>query len=95
MLARVMSVYDYRNLPEPKEPAVYVGRPGPWGNRFKALNNAVATRREAVRRHRDELTADDVCRIKEQLASKLLICWCRSAPCHAYTLAAIANNEAW
>lgn len=75
---------------------VYVGRPTPWANPYKAGQANTLTRAEAVDafrayvRARPSLMRD----IRSQLAGKNLACWCAldGQPCHADVLLEIANG---
>ena len=83
---------------------VYVGRTpggtGEWGNRYSHLPTnvpgtvPVETREEAIRQHRKEVLDDEerVRRIRRELRGKVLGCWCAPYPCHAQTLADIADG---
>lgn len=78
---------------------VRVARPGPWGNPFSHLEDSVGTTKvatveEAVARHRDWLVSQPelVAKVKEELRGKRLGCYCMLPPCHAYTLAEVANS---
>jgi hypothetical protein len=55
----------------------------------------VATREEAVRRHREDTLSDpDLCeRIRRELHGKVLVCWCKPLACHGDTLAEIADMD--
>ena len=86
---------------------VYVGRPSKWGNKYSHLPSVViginvrgvirvATREEAVRRHEEDVRSDPelMKAIKRELRGKALGCWCDDPlPCHARTLARIADEE--
>ncbi len=89
------------------ENAVYVGRPGKWGNPFvvgKPYRDLFGpaqpcTQEMAVKWFRAWLTADDGFGGKrllediEALRGKNLACWCRlDRPCHADVLLEIANR---
>jgi len=80
----------------------YVGRPSKWGNKYSHLPSNVpgviraATREEAVRRHEEDVRSDPelMKAIKRELRGKVLGCWCDDPlPCHARTLARIADEE--
>ena len=73
--------------------AVYVGRPGRWGNPYR-LDGTAGGRAAAVAAHAALLAADPALRaaVVEQLRARDLACWCPPGqPCHADTLLAIAN----
>jgi len=85
------------------EGAVYVGRPTPWGNPWKAgqwmsAENAIKNFRELIA-SRDatpnwrftDIRSED---IKTKLRGKDLACWCPlDKPCHADVLLEIANKD--
>ena len=78
---------------------VYVGRPGPFGNPFSWKDGTLAVWKttqdgclpayEAWLLSQPELVA----RVKRELRSKVLGCWCKPGPCHGDILARIANEE--
>jgi hypothetical protein len=81
------------------ENAVYVGRPGPFGNPFSAQKYGAE---RAVAAHRAWLRLPDQLdlrrRIRRELRGKDLACWCRVADeagypvsCHADVLLEVAN----
>ena len=83
--------------------AVYVGRPGRWGNPYstaydfqRVLTLIIERRFTAEELSRPvlahmKLIADNI----DQLRGKNLACWCSlSKPCHADVLAEIANRTA-
>lgn len=78
--------------------AVYVGRPGKWGNPWavgdKKLDGEIMAAPEAVEKYRFWVTSQieagtlDV----EELRGRDLACWCvLGAPCHADVLLSLAN----
>ncbi len=70
---------------------VYIGRGGPWGNRFVIGRDG--TREEVIAKHAEWLkTQPDLLARLPELKGKRLGCFC--APyhaCHGDTLAALAN----
>lgn len=84
---------------------VYVGRPGPWGNRYSHLPGTlaefrVATREEAIAAHErwlwEQMQDSGFAVDLAALAGKTLGCWCAPKPCHAGTLArAAVYMEEW
>ena len=80
---------------------VYVGRPTRWGNPFSHLSSTlaefrVATRSDAIKAHRDwlfERILVNPTLLSEiaPLKGKRIACWCSPLPCHADTLAEIAE----
>lgn len=78
---------------------VYVGRPGPWGNKFSHLDNSAAefkcaTREEAVESYEDWLLSQPAMIVKayRELRGKVLGCWCAPKACHGDVLARVANG---
>lgn len=79
---------------------VYVGRPGPWGNPFKLIENSVSHTREGiVELYAEVLERNETDRAKwvnvhiRELRGKNLACWCRlDQPCHADVLLRLANE---
>lgn len=72
--------------------AVYVGRPGKWGNPFPVRDGnrarAVELFREHVRQHPEIAAA-----ARLDLVGRDLACWCPLAgPCHADVLLELAND---
>ena len=84
--------------------AVYVGRPGPFGNPFRVTEDR--TNAECVIAFRTWLTVDGIhaglperkaaiLNSLHELRGKDLACWCPlDQPCHADVLLDIANQEA-
>lgn len=79
---------------------VYIGRPSKWGNKYSFQDGntlaeiKVKSRLEAVCRYQADCLQDPEfmrC-IKEELANKVLSCWCVPNLCHGHVLAAIAND---
>lgn len=88
--------------------AVYVGRPGRWGNPFRigghigypydvALQaNYVRNAAHAVELFRAyaRITSGYELAVRHELAGKHLVCWCPvDQPCHADVLLEIANER--
>jgi hypothetical protein len=73
--------------------AVYVGRPGPWGNPF--IIGRDGTREEVIARYVDWLhdNPDVVARVRRELAGKDLICWCAPHACHGHVLRDLAAGD--
>jgi hypothetical protein len=79
---------------------VYIGRPGIWGNPFSHQEGTLARfkvvdRDEAVDRYEAWVMSQPelVQRIKRELKSKILGCWCIPNRCHGEVLAKIANED--
>lgn len=73
--------------------AVYVGRPGPWGNPFKSPTDG--DRMMVIAKFRTYVMARPklLKRIRQHLRGKHLMCWCAPLPCHADVLLEIANAD--
>jgi hypothetical protein len=71
------------------EGAVYIGRPGPWGNQFGGL-----PRGEAIAKHRAWVLAspDVQAKAKCELRGRTLVCWCKPKACHGDVLLEVANT---
>ena len=79
-----------RHCCETPKDAVYVGRPGKWGNPFTIGRDgdraAVLAKYEAWLRHQHHLLRD-----LHELRDRYLVCWCAPAPCHGDLLLRLAN----
>ena len=76
------------------EGAVYVGRPGPWGNRFEH-DGTPEGRATAAARYRQWIEARPAWMnaARRDLAGRDLACWCPlGQSCHADVLLAVAND---
>jgi len=74
--------------------AVYVGRPGKWGNPYRI--GIDGTREEIVEKFRlliCGLVNDGYQLDLEELRGKDLVCWCAPLPCHADVLLQLANKK--
>jgi hypothetical protein len=77
---------------DPSKNAVYIGRPGVWGNPF--IIGSDGTRDEVIAlyaawlRRQPELIE----RAKRELRGKDLACWCAPRACHGDVLLRIANE---
>ena len=84
------NVYNRRHT-HPAD-AVYVGRPSPWGNPFRAGRDG--TREEVINLF--EAYARKMLTKKpdwlEPLKGKDLVCWCAPKACHADVLLRLAND---
>jgi len=71
--------------------AIYVGRPGEFGNEFEIGKDG--TREEVIAKHKEALLKDPVrmARVREVLRGKSVMCWCAPSPCHGRALIEIAN----
>ena len=86
---------------------VYIGRPrsaqgetaesAPWGCPFVCADNSCSSEREScLTRYRRHLfmNPDIIFRARQELAGKILGCWCTPRSCHGDLLAALANCTA-
>lgn len=70
--------------------AVYIGRPGPWGNPFVIGKDG--SREQVIEKYRTSLTPELIDRARRELKGRDLICWCAPAACHGDVLIEIANQ---
>lgn len=81
-----------RDEPMPPD-TIYVGRPGPWGNKYKigdvvihidSVARAVPDRETAVKLHSDwlNLMLEQDPKFLVPLKGKNLACWCKLCPAH-------------
>jgi hypothetical protein len=73
--------------------AVYIGRPGPYGNPFTIGKDG--TREDVLALYVKWLhdNPDFVERVRKDLAGKDLICWCSPDACHGHILRDIAAGD--
>lgn len=72
--------------------AVYIGRPGKWGNPFVIGRDG--TRAEVVAKYRNWLLRNDrLMADLHELRGKDLVCWCAPCACHGDVLLGLANGE--
>jgi hypothetical protein len=76
-------VYNRRHDDVPPD-AVYVGRPGKWGNPYVVGQDD--TREQVIEMYRSYLTASGLINDISELAGKDLTCWCAPWPCHGDVL---------
>lgn len=62
--------------------AVYIGRPGPWGNPFSIGQDG--DRATVIQKYREWLAARPAlqAQMRKELAGRDLVCWCHPHPCH-------------
>jgi hypothetical protein len=72
--------------------AVYIGRPGPWGNPFVIGKDG--DRAEVIRKYREWLMQRPALieRARRELAGKDLVCWCAPQACHGHVLVEIIKS---
>lgn len=77
--------------------AVFVGRPSKFGNRHPigwcSKCRRVHTRADAIIEFREDLENNPklIEAVKQELAGKDLVCFCKPFPCHADILLEVAN----
>lgn len=73
--------------------AVYIGRPGPYGNPF--VVGVHGTQDECVDKFEVYLSENPelVAQIVRELAGKHLVCWCKPKRCHGDIILLTANPE--
>lgn len=80
---------------------VYIGRPSKWGNPF-SIGEKHGSRLEVIQKYEDWIfgrivlsgrTPPTIEAIREELAGKVLGCWCAPLPCHGDVLSGIANAD--
>ena len=84
-----------KRTPGYKNPAdaVYVGRPGPWGNPYKEGVDGTREGVVAMFKVRYEHDQEYRQRVHAELRGKDLMCWCPlDEPCHADVLLRWANE---
>lgn len=84
-------VWNKRDSAAP-EAAVYIGRPGKWGNPFAIGPDG--SREQVIAKYREWLLAnpDLVRHVQQELAGKDLLCFCSPLPCHGDVLLEVANG---
>jgi hypothetical protein len=71
--------------------AIYIGRPGKWGNPFVIGRDG--TREEVVAKYRAHLLGNAaLLAALPELRGKDLVCWCAPHACHGDVLLALANR---
>lgn len=75
----------------PKD-AVYIGRPGPFGNPYPIDRNR--DRSYVIRNYEEWINTqpDLIEKIKRELRGKDLVCFCSPLPCHGDVILRIANS---
>lgn len=72
---------------------VYIGRPGEWGNPFVIGKDG--SRADVIQKYREAVEKDPekIQKIRNELAGKVLGCWCKPHnACHGDVLAEIADK---
>lgn len=72
--------------------AVYIGRPGPYGNPFTIGKDG--SREEVIEKHKNWILTQPelIQKVKTELRGKTLVCWCSPKSCHGDILLQIANS---
>lgn len=71
--------------------SIYVGRPTKFGNPFKVSDSGRTSAVDQFREHAFS-NPEYIQMVREELAGKNLLCWCRTTNCHAHVLLEIANS---
>lgn len=71
--------------------AVYVGRPGKWGNPFVVGKDG--TREEVIYLYEQYFNAAFAEHEIQELRGKELVCWCSPFACHGDVLLRLANAD--
>jgi hypothetical protein len=72
--------------------AVYIGRPGKWGNPFVIGRDG--TRAEVIAKYRGWLLRNTrLMADLQELRGKDLVCWCAPCACHGDVLLELANAD--
>lgn len=72
--------------------AVYIGRPGKWGNPFVIGRDG--DRAQVIAKYREYLLGNArLMAALPELRGKDLVCWCAPAACHGDVLSELANAE--
>lgn len=73
--------------------AVYIGRPGKWGNQF--IIDEHSSREDVIRRYEQWLRKQPrlLAAAKRELRGRNLLCWCAPKACHGDILLRIANED--
>ena len=74
------------------EGAVYIGRPGPWGNPFVIGEHG--DRAEVIAQYEAWLVAqpDFIERMKRELTGRDLVCFCAPLPCHGNVILRLLDS---
>ncbi len=93
----MVKVYNKRNRDAPHD-AVYVGRPGKWGNPFKIhphRRGGEFARRISILAYIEYLDQNPKLAelARQELRGKDLVCWCAPLHCHADILLEVANAD--
>lgn len=81
--------------------AVYAGRPGIHGNRYRIgqmLDGRRLTREDCVRLHKQDILShmekhpEELLEFQKKYCGKDWVCWCAPLPCHADVLFELANK---
>ncbi len=70
--------------------AIYIGRPGPWGNPFSIGKDG--TRDEVIEKYRQWLLKSTLMDDLHLLRGRDLVCWCAPLRCHGDILIDLANG---
>ena len=89
-IAKMPKVYNKHHKNAPAD-AVYIGRPGKWGNPF--VIGRGLSRKLVIEKYREWLASrpELVEAARRELAGKDLVCYCSPSPCHGDILLEVAN----
>jgi len=93
MSDRIPEVLNARVVGKRRPGAVYIGRPGPWGNPFSIGKHG--DRDQVLAAYIDWLheNPDFVARVRRELKGYDLICWCAPCACHGHILRDLALGK--
>lgn len=80
-----------RNEPRIPRNAVYIGRPGKWGNPYEIGTHG--TRKEVIEKYRMYLYTSGLINDIHELSNHDLVCWCKPKACHGDVLIELANQN--
>lgn len=83
-------IYNKHHKDAPED-AVYIGRPGPWGNPYEIGRDG--SRQEVVDKFERHILTDPIflARAKRELKGKDLVCWCKPLACHGDIFLRLVN----
>jgi hypothetical protein len=81
-----------KRIDRPTPGAIYVGRPGPWGNPFAIGRDG--NRAQVLALYEQWLASQPQLLARlDELRGRDLICWCAPQGCHADLLLMLANSD--
>lgn len=95
MATRVINIKDQDDYPE--DQVVYIGRPGPWGNKFiigrDGNRDEVCDLFETEFLAKVEEDADFRAKVLKELKDKVLMCYCKPERCHGDIIAEWCDSQ--